>query len=427
MIDERVRELVGELRPGTDACTPDDRMDRIGALDRAVNILHAALSVETAVFAEQRRAEDLAEGIAADSAGRGAAIELGMARRVSKASIDYHLAFAKPLVDDLPQLLAACLEGQISQAAAKHIVKACEVLDREQRRALDGELTELARELTPGQVKKAADRRVTAADPGAALARARKARAEKGIRAIVNGDGTGTLLATLPVEQAVASWQALDHEARGRRAEGDERPIRVLMCDLFVERVTGRAPAVDLNLEVGVVISASSLLGADDQPAKVVGHQGGDYGVLPAGLARELAASESAWARRLVCEPFDGTLLSMDTRKRRFDGALRKFLLYRDGTSRRPFSDVPIYEIDHVQPYADGGATAAANGHGLAKQDHRIRDLPRWRIEPIDGDAAKGCRWTTPTGHTYTSRPPPILGHGNTGARRRRRRDFLAD
>ena len=294
VIDEQVRRLVGDLRPGTDACPPDERVDRIAALDRAINSLHAALSVETAMFAEQRRAEDLADGIAADSAGRGAAVELGMARRVSKAAIEHQLAFARPLVDDFPQLLAACLEGRISQAAAKHVVKACEALEREQRRAIDGDLTVLALRLTPGQVKKAADRRVAAADPNAALAAARVARARKSIRAIVNGDGTGTLVATLPVEQAVAAWQALDHEARCRRADGDARSIRELTCDLFVERVTGRTPAADLNLEVGVVVAASSLLGADDQPAKLVGHQGGDYGVLPAGLARELAASESA-------------------------------------------------------------------------------------------------------------------------------------
>ena len=296
------------------------------------------------------------------------------------------------------------------------VVKACEVLDREQRRALDDELSDLASRLSPGQVKKAADRAV-AADPEAAFARACRARAAKNIRAVVNGDGTGTLVATFPVEQTVAVWEALDHEARCRRADGDERSIRELICDLFVERVTGRTPANDLNLELNVLISASSLLGIDDQPARLAGHHGGDYGVLPAELARRLAAGESVWARRLVCDPYDGTLLSMDTRKRRFDGALRKFLLHRDGTSRRPFSDAPIYEIDHVLPHADGEPTTAANGHGLAKTDHRIRDLPRWRIEALDGDAAKGCRWTMPTGHTYTSRPPPLLGHGNSRKR----------
>src|SRR5262245_29019429 len=151
VIDEQVRELVGGLRPGSDTCTPGERVDRIAALDRAINMLHAALNVETAVFAEQRRLEDLADGIGRDNAGRRAAIELGMARRVSKATIDHQLAFAKPLVDDFPGLLAASLDGQVSQAAAKHVVTACEVLDSEQRRALDGDLTDLASRLSPGQ------------------------------------------------------------------------------------------------------------------------------------------------------------------------------------------------------------------------------------------------------------------------------------
>jgi hypothetical protein len=43
-----------------------------------------------------------------------------------------------------------------------------------------------------------------------------------------------------------------------------------------------------------------------------------------------------------------------------------------------------------------------------------LLDLPGWASKAIDGDAANGVRWTTPTGHAYDSRPPPILGHGNT-------------
>ena len=118
--------------------------------------------------------------------------------------------------------------------------------------------------------------------------------AEKAVRAIMHGDGTGNLTALLPAEQAVAAWQTLDHEARCRRADGDDRSIDHLMCDLLVERVTGQTAASDLNLEVGVVIAASSLLAADQQPAKLVGHRGGDHGVLPAGLARQLAHHPSS-------------------------------------------------------------------------------------------------------------------------------------
>jgi hypothetical protein len=107
----------------------------------------------------------------------------------------------------------------------------------------------------------------------------------------------------------------------------------------------------------------------------------------------------------------------MDPRKRRFDGPLRKFLLYRDGTSRRPFSGTPIYDIDHVERYADGGPTIAPNAEGLARSDHVLRDLPGWTVEAGGNDI---IRWTTPTGHSYPSRPPPVLGWGSFRPRRPR-------
>jgi len=329
-------------------------------------MLQAVSNVEAVAYVEQRRATDKTTRTrtGAAMAGRGAPVEIAMARGVSRATVDYQLVFARQLLDDHPTLLAACLDGQVGQSAAKHIVAAAEPLTPQQRRAVDGELAALAGELTPGEVRKAACRKVAATDPQAAEKRAAAARARKAVRAIMHGDGTGSLTALLPAEQAVAAWQTLDHEARCRRAEGDERAIDALMCDLLVERVTGQATASDLNLEVGIVIAASSLLGVDDQPAKLVGHRGGDHGVLPAGLARRLADSDTAWLRRLVCDPIDGRLLSMDPHRRRFDGALRRFVIYRDGTSRRPYSSTPIYDIDHIDRYVDGGLTVAANAQG---------------------------------------------------------------
>jgi hypothetical protein len=414
MIEKRVRELVGEVLSADDSGAFNERLDRISELDHAVAMLQTALCVEMRAFAAARRQQDLAARSQEDVAGRGAPFEIAMARRVSKASIDFQLAFAEPLVSDHPQLLEACLDGKVSQASAKHVVKEAEVLDPDLRRAIDPELTRLASELTPGKTRKAAARLVASTDPDSAANRARLARARKQVRAIMHGDATGSLIADLPAEQAVACWEALDHEARCLRGDGDERSIRELMCDALVERVTGQTKATRVDLEVGIVVAASSLLGIDDQPGKLVGHRGGDYGTLPASLVRELAESEQAWMRRLVCDPVDGRLLSMDTTKRRFTGALRKFIVYRDGTSRRPHSDAPIYDIDHIEPHATGGPTSAANAQGLAKHDHLLRDLPGWMVEAVGGDSSKGVRWTTPTGRSYESRPPPILGHGNS-------------
>ena len=53
---------------------------------------------------------------------------------------------------------------------------------------------------------------------------------------------------------------------------------------------------------VQVVIPYSTLAGADEQPAELVGH-----GPIPASLARETAA-DGVW-RRLVTDPLSGSLL----------------------------------------------------------------------------------------------------------------------
>jgi hypothetical protein len=416
MIEARVRELVADVQAASDDWSLAQRTEEIAGAEAAIAMLQAMLSVEAAAFEDQRKAADRAAGVSPAMAGRGASAEIAMARGVSRATVDYQLTFARQLVVDHPRLLDAYLDGQVSQSAAKHVVAACDVLDAEQCRAIDAELTQLACELTPGDVRKAALRKVAAADPQAAERRAKQARARKAVRAVMHGDGVGSLSALLPAEQTLACWQALDREARCRRGDGDERSIDQLMCDLLVERVTGQSKATGLNLEVGVVISNASLLGLDDQPAKLVGHQGGDYGVLPAEIARQLMTDGDAWFRRLVCDPINGRLISMDTGKRRFTGALRKFICYRDGTSRRPYSSAPIYDIDHIVRHVDGGPTSAGNGEGIGKYDHVLLDLPGWASEAIDGDAANGVRWTTPTGHVYDNHPPPILGYGNTKA-----------
>jgi hypothetical protein len=419
MIERRVRELVADVQAASESWSLAERIDAITELEAAVAMLQAQANLEAATFADQRRAADRASGVGAGSAGRGAPVEIAMARGVSRATVDYQLSFVRQLIADHPRLLEACLNGDVSQSAARHIVHETESLTSEQRRQVDPELADLACSLTPGDARKAAARKVAATDPEAAEKRAALARARKAVRAVMHGDGTGTLSALLPAEQALACWQTLDHEARCRRADGDDRSLNDLMCDLLVERVTGQAQADDLNLEIAVVISASSLLGVDDQPAKLVGHKGGDYGTLPAGLARQLALSESAWARRLICDPADGTLITLDTQRRRFDGALRTFIIYRDGCSRRPYSSTPIYDIDHIHRYTDGGPTTAGNGEGLGVGDHHLLDLPDWTVTTTD--ANHSVRWTTPTGHVYESPPPPILGHGNTRPRRRPR------
>ncbi len=298
---------------------------------------------------------------------------------------------------------------------------------------------ERPRGATVARLAAAARRLVLLLDAQAAAARAEHARADRHVQLLPPADprdGTGTLLAVLPAEHAAACWHALDSHARGRRADGDDRSIAQLMADTLTERLTGRTgragptgPALP-PAQIGVLIRASTLLGSDDSPASLRGH-----GLLPATVARALCGAPGSRLRRVIVDdtghvltvdrstrhgrpagagelhrwlhqPADWTLAHATNRERFFTGPLRALIGWRDATCRMPVCDSRITDIDHVAPHASGGPTTAANGQGLSVRCHHLRDLPGWHV----GGTATSSTWTTPTGHRYTSRPPPALG-----------------
>lgn len=398
-------DLVAALAGAAERADLEERVDRIAGWERVVSWAQGMQAREIAALAAGRAAEDAAAGLWTSDQGRRAADEVALARRVSPTAGAAHVAFARGLVEDHAGTLAALLTGRLGGLAARTIVGECAVLDPQLRRQVDPPAAAEAAELTPGQVRSAIARRVIAADPAAAERRAQAARKDRAVALLPGKDATAALWARLPAEQAVACWQALDTHARSLRAGGDPRPLHHLRCDTLVERVTGASAAHGPPVEVGVVISAATLLGLDSTPATLHG-----YGALPAGVARQLAASPHSSLRRLVTDPLDGRLLTLDTRRRRFDGALRRLITTRDQTCRGVGCTAPIRDIDHVVTHAAGGATSAANGHGLCQRTHTIRDHPGWALTTHPDSS---ITWTTPTGHHYTSRPPPVLGHGS--------------
>jgi hypothetical protein len=80
----------------------------------------------------------------------------------------------------------------------------------------------------------------------------------------------------------------------------------------------------------------------------------------------------------------------------------------RDRHCRDPFWTAPIRHHDHIVRFADGGATTATNGRGLCERGNYVRELPGWTVRLVDADSHT-VRTTTPTGHSYLSRPdePP--------------------
>jgi len=199
--------------------------------------------------------------------------------------------------------------------------------------------------------------------------------------------------------------------AAASRAGGDGRSKGQLMADLLVERVTGQATADAVPVEVQVVITDRALLSNDTTPAQIPG-----YGTVPAGWARDLISQtpEAVWLRRLYTHPDDGTLVSMDSTRRLFDGGLRRFLVARDGTCQTPWCDAPVRHLDHVVDHAAGGPTNAHNGQGTCERCNHTKQQPGWRARPEPAPTPRAWRahtvvTVTPTGHRYASTAPPVL------------------
>lgn len=95
--------------------------------------------------------------------------------------------------------------------------------------------------------------------------------------------------------------------------------------------------------------------------------------------------------------------------RRRVPGArLRRWLQIRDRQCTHPTCRMPARRADqdHRDVYARGGETTDINLGSRCRHDHRLRHEGGWTVtQPIPRTTV----WTSPLGHSYVSRPPPIL------------------
>ncbi|WP_309075412.1 HNH endonuclease signature motif containing protein, partial [Paenarthrobacter sp.] len=241
-------------------------------------------------------------------------------------------------------------------------------------------------------------------------------------------DAMTYLTALLPVAQGVAVYAALCRTADSARASGDVRsggvvPTRgQVMADTLVERVTGTPGGIS-GVNLDLVMTDRTLFQGDSEPARLKG-----YGIVPAEWARELLTEDqtgpdhsttpdtefTVWLRRLYTAPATGELLSMDSKARLFPPRLRRFIEIRDDICRTPYCDAPIRHIDHVLPWRSGGKTNLANGAGLCEACNHTKENPGWTTKTVAAELHGGVHTleiSTPTGHTYQSKAPPLPGH----------------
>ena len=206
------------------------------------------------------------------------------------------------------------------------MVRESDALHGDDRIVLDAEIADQLPGLTSGRAARLARHHVIALDADAAHERAERNRADQRVSLHPEVDGVAILQVRGPAEQLLAAHRALTTWAKGLRATGDERSMGQIMCATLVERVTGLAHADAIDIEVGIVLAADTLLGAGDGPAELDG-----YGPITPGLVDDLISrAHRTFYRRLITDPLDHTLIGRDPRRRRFDGPLNGFIRARD-------------------------------------------------------------------------------------------------
>jgi hypothetical protein len=358
-------------------------------------------------------------GRARISPGSGVSAQVGLARRESPARAGRIVGVSLALVRHLPHTHAALTRGVLSERRAEIVARGTSHLTPELREAVDRDVIGAHRDTCGAWGDRELERRVRACgirlDAQAAVERARVAGTERRVTIRPIPDTMAVVSAVLPVAQAVAVHAALMCAAAQAKASGDPRSQGQVMADTLTERVTGQSAAEGLHVEVQLVMTDRTLLQSEDTPAHIPG-----YGPVPAAWARDLLGPRShskVWLRRLFTHPATGTLVAMESKRRLFPPALRRYLVARDGVCRTPWCDAPIRHADHVKPWAEGGSTTDSNGEGLCVTCNLAKEHPGWRhsLEPPSPRTTTSShdphtvRITTPTGHTYTSVAPPVL------------------
>ena len=353
------------------------------------------------------------------------------ARRESPHRGQRHLGLATVVRRELPHTWAAWRAGRVTEWRATVMARETACLSLEHRLAVDELLAADHDAFEAMSEREVIGRVLTEAarlDAEAVTARRRKAESDRRVSARPAPDTMMWLSALLPVAEGVAAYAALTRAADSARSQGDPRTTgpgdgrragasrHRSAADRSTSRRTAqsRTPRTGTDgsrprspIDLSIVMSHDALFGTADDEARLAG-----FGPVPAELAREivanaLGAGDEVWLRRLYASPTTGELVAMDSRARLFPAGLARFIRLRDQVCRTPWCDAPDpAHRPRASPTRRAVPRPAATAQGLCEACNYAKQAPRWRARPgPDGTVTT----TTPTGHSLTTRPPPVV------------------
>jgi Domain of unknown function (DUF222) len=331
--------------------------------------------------------------------------DVACALRLSATTAADRLELASELTR-LPATLDLLELGKINNHHARALAEAIVGLTDPAATAVETAVLAKAPEQSLATFKRAVRKAVLVAAPKPAEQAHDEAMTQRRVAVTQVGDGMSEIWMLLPDTGASTFMTAVDAFAcrvgRDDPRTADQRRADAVI-QLALDALTGTSTG-DLPREHGmrptvqVTVALSTLLGLDEQPGDLDGS-----GPIPASLARRIAADQSGTWRRLVTDPL-GRLLDYGRSTYRPPKDLADHVIARDRTCRFPNCNrrAGRCELDHRQPWENGGETNEANLDALCSRHHHAKHESGWQPRRLDDGSNE---WPSPTGHRYIEPP----------------------
>lgn len=261
---------------------------------------------------------------------------------------------------------------------------------------------------TVRQLRNKLDYEVKKLVPAASEEEHRQARAKRAVRRSepTDGSGMGWLSVNHTTDQLALAEQALTLAAKQLRDGGDERNLDQLRADVAVDRLIGRTDGVKTpsfaRPVVNLTVPIQTVMGISDNPGVLSGGE-----VIPAGLARAIAADpDSTWYRMLV-DPA-GQMVELSTKSYAPTPPILRDVVARWGGCFRPACATPatLSEFEHRKPYPQG-KTDTENGWPACSEDQKVKHAPGFSIS-ADADGSFTLHTATGFAHRIELPSQPV-------------------
>jgi len=403
------------LLESTDPVSLDDPLARIAYL-QVLDRVEAAVAARRydAVLAVVPVRED-----PADYAREHAlTLDIAVARRTSLRAAGQLVDAARAGRTAFPGMQAALAAGRISDRHVRILLERTRaVADDDVRAEIGRRAVPLACSLVPPRFQDAVDHLVAELDPDA-LARRRRARADRDVWSTSLPEGMGMLGITGDAATIAAIARVIGHAAKDLRAQrGGAAAQRAGNADAAIGACRSDAAAALIPgtpmpdgstlldparavVHLQLVMDLETLRGERDNPALLDGTP------VPAEMGRDLAAA-ATWFRRIIVDPLTRATLDFGT-DHYLPPKLRRFVLARDRRCRIPGCGATRdLQMDHALPFPHGPSDPANTG-ALSPGCHHAKTAGHIQIE--DSAADGSCTLVTLLGQRIHVPPRPYLG-----------------